>query len=121
MTLKSEKTVNKKNIYIVTFDYADKIFIMLSASLGILRIVSHATVVVIPVGIAGASLTLIFIVTTGVIKKLLSVTKKKKKKHNEIMVQARNELNIVETLLSSALSDFEISHEEFAKIIDKKS
>ena len=57
--------------------------------------------------------------TTGVVKKLLSVTKKKKKKHNKIMVLARNKLNIEETLLSSALSDFDISHEEFAKIIDK--
>ena len=36
------------------------------------------------------------------------------------MVPARNKLNIVETLLTSALSDFDISHEEFAKIIDEK-
>ena len=36
------------------------------------------------------------------------------------MVLARNKLIIVETLLSSALSDFDISHEEFAKIIDEK-
>ena len=36
------------------------------------------------------------------------------------MVLARNKLNIVETLLSSALSDFDISHKEFAKIIDEK-
>ena len=36
------------------------------------------------------------------------------------MVLARNNLNIVETLVSSALSDFDISHEEFAKIIDEK-
>ena len=50
----------------------------------------------------------------------MSVTKKKKKKHDKIMVLARNKLNIVETLLSSALSDFDISHEEFAKTIDKK-
>ena len=56
--------------------------------------------------------------TTGVVKKLLSVTKKKKKKHNKIMVLARNKLNIAETLLSSALSDFDISHKELAKIID---
>ena len=58
--------------------------------------------------------------TTGVVKKLSSVTKKKKKKHNKIMVLARNKINIVETLLSSALSDFDISQEEFAKIIDEK-
>ena len=112
--------INKKNKYIVAFDYADKVFVTLSASFGTLSIASHASVVGIPVGIAGASLTLIFTVTTGVVKKLLSVTKKKKNKHNKIMVLARNKLNIVETLLSSALSDFDISHEEFAKIIDEK-
>ena len=100
--------------------YADKVFITLSASFGTLSIASHATVVGIPVGIAGVSLTLIFTVTTDVVKKLLSVTKKKKKKHNKIMVLARNKLNIVETLLSSALSDFDISNEEFVKIIDEK-
>ena len=112
--------INKINKYIVAFDYADKVFITLSASFGTLSIASHASVVGIPVGIAGASLTLIFTGTTGVVKKLLRVTKKKKKKHNKIMVLARNNLNIVETLLSSALSDFDISHEEFAKIIDEK-
>ena len=36
------------------------------------------------------------------------------------MVLARNKLNIIETLLSSALSDLDISHKEFAKIINEK-
>ena len=98
--------INKINKYIVAFDHADKVFITLSASFGTLSIASHATLVGIPAGIAGASLSLIF---TGAVKKLLSVTKKKKKKHNKIMVLARNKLNIAETLLSSALSDFDIS------------
>ena len=71
--------VNKINKYIAAFDYADKIFITLFASFGTLSIASDATVVGIPVGIAGASLTLIFTVTTGVIKKLSSVTKKRKR------------------------------------------
>ena len=82
---------------------------------------SHATVVGIPVGIAGASLTLIFIVTTGVVKKLLNITRKKKKKHNKIITLARNKLNIAETLISQALIDFDISHEEFSKIIYEKN
>ena len=71
-----------KNIskYIAAFDYADKLFITLSASFGTLSIVSHATIVGIPVGITGASLTLIFTVTTGIVKKLLNITRKKKKK-----------------------------------------
>ena len=56
----------------------------LSASFRTLSIVSHATVVGIPVGKAGASLTVIFTVTTGVVKKLLNVMRKKKKKHNKL-------------------------------------
>ena len=47
--------------------YADKIFITLSASFGTLSLVSHATVVGIPVGIAGGSLTVLFTVTTGIV------------------------------------------------------
>ena len=81
--IKERKDIAKKvSKYIFAFDYADKLFITLSASFGALSIVSHATVVGIPAGIAGASLTLIFTVTTGVVKKLLNITRKKKKKHN---------------------------------------
>ena len=82
---------------------------------------SHATVVGIPDGIAGASLTVIFTVTTVVVKKILNITRKKKKKHNKVITLARNKLNIIETLISQALIDFDISHEEFSKIIYEKN
>ena len=78
--IKERKDIVKKiSKYIVAFDYADKVFITLSASFGTLSIASYATIVEIPVGIAGASLTLIFTVTTGVVKTLLNITRKKKK------------------------------------------
>ena len=93
---------------------------MLSASFGSLSIASHATVVGIPVGIADASLTLVFTACMGVVKTLLSATKKKKKKHNKIMMHASTSLSTIETILSSSLIDFNISHEEFTKIIDEK-
>ena len=81
--IKERKDIIKKvSKYIVAFDYADKLFITLAASFGTLNITSHATIVGIPVGIAGASLTLIFTVTTGLVKQLLNITRKKKKKHN---------------------------------------
>ena len=73
--------VKKINKYIVSIDYLDKIFIALSASFGTLSIASHATVIGIPAGIAGASLTLIFTISTGINKSLLRVTKKRKKTH----------------------------------------
>ena len=69
--------------------------ITLSESFGTLSIASYATVVGIPAGIAGASLTLIFTVTTGVVKTLLNITRKKKKKHNKIIALARSKLNIL--------------------------
>ena len=120
--IKERKDIVKKiSKYIVAFDYEDKVFITLSASFGTLSIVSHATVVGIPVGIAGISLTVIFTVTTGVVKKLLNIIRKKKKKHNKIITLARNKLNIIETLISRALTDFDISHEEFSKIIYEKN
>ena len=116
--IKERKYIVKKiSKYIIAFDYADKLFITLSASFGTLSLASYATAVGIPAGIAGASLTLIFTVTTGVVKKLLNITRKKKKKHNKIIALARSKLNIIETLISQALIDFEISHEEFLKII----
>ena len=105
----SKDIIKKLNKYIVAFDYADKVFITLSASFGTLSIASYATIVGIPVGIAGASLTLIFIMTTGVVKTLLNITRKKKKKHNKIIALARSKLNIIENLMSQALIDFEIT------------
>ena len=119
--IKERKDIVKKiSKYIVAFDYAEKRFITLSAPFGTLSIVSHATIVGIPIGIAGTSLTLIFTVATGVVKKLLNITRKKKKKHNKIIALTRSKLNIIETLISQALIYFEISHEEFSKIIYEK-
>ena len=120
--IKERKGIIKKlNKYLVSFDYLDKISITLSASFGTLNIVSHATVVGIPVGIAGSSLTLIFTLGTGINKSLLKVTKKLKKKHNKIIALAKNKLNTIDTLLSSALNDSKISHEEFSNIITEKN
>ena len=120
--IKERKDIIKKiSKYIVAFDYADKVFITLSASFGTLSIASYATVVGIPAGIAGASLTLIFTITTGVVKTLLNITRKKKKKHNKIIALARSKLNIIENLISHALIDFEITHKEFSKVIYEKN
>ena len=64
-------------------------------------------------------MTLIFTIGTGISKSLLTVTKKRKKKHNKIIALAKNKLNTIDTLLSSALNDSEISHEEFTNIINE--
>ena len=48
------------------------------------------------VGIASASFTLIFHLTTGIIKKLLSIARNKKKKHHKILMFPKSKLNSVE-------------------------
>ena len=118
--IKERKDIIKKlNKYLVSFDYLDKIFITLSASFGTLRIASQATVIGIPAGITGASLTLIFTIGTGISKSLLKVTKKKK--DNKIIALAKIKLNTIDTLLSSAVNDSKISHEDFTNIITEKN
>ena len=79
-----------------------------------------ASVVGAPVGIASASFTLIFSLTTGIVKKLLNITRNKKKKHDKILMLAKSKLDSIETLVSQALIDMEISHEEFNAIIREK-
>ena len=118
--IKERKDIIKKlNIYLFNFDYLDKIFITLSASFATLSIASCTSVVGIPAGIIGVSLTLVFTIGTGISKSLLKLTKKRKKKHNEIIVLPKNKLNMIDTLLSSALNDSEIRHEEFTNIINE--
>ena len=67
------------NKYVTLFDYIDKILIVLSATSSGVSIISFTSIVGAPVGIASASLTLIFSLTTGIVKKLLNITRNKKK------------------------------------------
>ena len=103
------------------FDYIDKVLIILSATSGEVSIIWLTSVVGAPVGIASARFTLIFSITTGIVKKLLSITRNKKKKHDKILISAKSKLNGIEILVSQALIDLEISHEEFITILKEKN
>ena len=109
--INQRKSCSKKlSKYVTAFDYVDKILIVESAT----------SVVRAPVGIGSASFTLIFSLTTGITKKLLSITRNKKKKHDQILMLAKCKLNSIEALVSQALINMEISHEEFNAIIREK-
>ena len=77
-----------------------QILIILSATTGGISIISFTTTIGAPVGIASASFTLIFSITTGIIKKLLDITRKKKKRHYKILMLAESKFNSIETLMS---------------------
>ena len=70
----------KLSKYITAFDYIDNTLIVLSVTSGRIRIISFTSIIGVPAGLASASFTLIFSLTTEIIKKLLRVTRKRKKK-----------------------------------------
>ena len=82
---------------IASFDYIDNHLTVLSTTSGSNSIASFATVIGAPVGIGGASFSLTFPMSTGIMKRLLKTTPNKKKKHNKIVMLARSELNSIES------------------------
>ena len=119
--INQRKICSKKlSTYVAAFDFIDKILIVLGATSGGVSIISFTSVVEAPVAIASASITLIFSLSLGIIKQLLSITRSKNKKHDKILMLARSKLNSIETVVSQALRDMEISHEEFVQFLRRK-
>ena len=113
------KKLIKENHH-TAFAYIDRILIVLSATTAAVSIISFTSIVGATVGIPSTSFTLIFSLTTGIVKKLLNITRNKKKKHNKILMLAKSKLNRIKTLICEALIDMEINHEEFIIILKGK-
>ena len=97
----------KINKYVAAFHYTDKVLTVISATSGGVCIILSVSVAEAPIETAGASFTLFFSLTTGIMKKLLSITSK-------------NKLNSIETLVPQALIGMEISPKEFIRILKEK-
>ena len=92
---------------VAVFDYTDQALIALSATSGGVSIISFTSIVGAPVVIASASLTLLFSLTTGIVNKLLNITRNKKKKHDKILMLTKSKLSSIETVMSQGLIDRE--------------
>ena len=109
--INQKKLCSKKlSKYVTTFDYIDKILILLSATTGGICIVSHVTIVQAAIRIISAGFTIVPFLATGIIKELLNTTRNKRKKHDKILMLAKSKLNSIETLVSQGLIEMEISH-----------
>ena len=117
-----ERELISKNLskYIASLDYFDKSLNVLSILSGSISIASFATVIGAPAGIIGASCGFTFSITSGFVKKFLKTIRNKKKKHNKIVMLARSKLNSIENKISKALTDNEISYEDFQTIINEE-
>ena len=120
--IREKESMSKRvSKYIASFNYFDKSLIVLSATSGGNSIASFPTVIGAPVGMASASFSFAFVITTVIVKKLLKATQKKKKKHSKIVMLARSKLNSIESKTSKALINNEISHEDFKTIINEEN
>ena len=119
--IKERELMSKKlSEYISIFNYFDKSLIVLSVTIGSISIASFATIVGVPVGPASVSLCLTFPLCTGLVRKLLKATRNKKKKHNKIVMLARSKLNSIESKISEAMMNNQISYENFMTIINEE-
>ena len=97
--IKERELMSKRvSKYIASFDYFDKSLIVLSVTTGSISIASFAAVIGAPVGMMSASFSLAFLITTGIVKKLIKTTGNKKKKHNKTVMLARSKLNRIKAL-----------------------
>ena len=99
--------------YNASFGYYD-------VATGSISTAPFATIIGAPVGIMSASCSLAFSITTGFVKKFLKTIRNKKKKHNKIVMLARSKLNSIESKISEALINNEISHEDFMTILNEE-
>ena len=67
-----------------------------------------------------SSVSSLFFLRIGIIKKLLYETKKRKKKQNKLFYLSKNKVDCIEMLISQSITDLNISHEEFKFIANKK-
>ena len=119
--IKERELMSKRlSKYIASFDYFDKSLIVLLAKSGSTSMALFARVIGTPVGIASTSLSLPFSLSTGLVKKLLKTTRNKKKKHNKTVMLAKSKLNRIESKISEALINYQISHEDFMIIINEE-
>ena len=101
-----------------TLNYIEHFLISISTITGRASISDFASLVGIPIGITSSAIGLKVCPITAGIKKYNSIINKKKNKHDKIVLLAKSKSNSVGVLISQALIDSFISHDEFVLIND---
>ena len=97
-------------------NYIDHLLIEISTITECVSISAFASSVSIPIGITSSDIGLRICVIAAEIKKYKSIIKKKRRKHDKIVLLQKSKLNNIKALISKALIDSNISHDEFVLI-----
>ena len=115
--INQNELMSKKNkkVYGV-LNYMEHLFILISTVTGCISISGFASLVGIPIGIMSVEIGLKICVIIARIKEYKLIINKKKKRHGQVLSLAKSKLNSIEVLISRALIDSNISHNEFVLI-----
>ena len=94
----------------------DHSLIVISTITGCVSISAFTPLAGILIGITSSAIGFNICVITAWIEKYKSINKKKKKNHDKIILLAHSKLNSIEVLISEALTDSNINHDEFVLI-----
>ena len=113
-TEKMSKALKKYTIALV---YADNtLFVLLGRSSGVF-ICSFTTVTEM---IASVSINLVFLISNNIVKIFLKTMRRKKNKHRKIALLGRSKLKNIVKIMFYALTDSDISYDEFTLMINKE-
>ena len=99
-----------------TRNYIEHFLILASAVTGYISISGFASLLGIPIEVTSSATRLKICLVAAAIKNYKPIIKKKKKKLGKIVLSAKSKLNSIEVLISKALIDSNISHDEFVLI-----
>ena len=97
-------------------NYIEHLLILICTFIVPVSISAFASLVGITIGITSSAIGLQVCVIVAGIENCKSVIKKKKWKHDKIVLLAKSKLNGRELLISEALIDLDITHDEFVLI-----
>ena len=96
---------SKLSKYLTGFDYAEKILTVFLTVFSDTNIFAHVKGEKQLLGLITSVFSLLFCLSSGVVKNLQQETKTRKKNHNKFLYLAKNKLDCVEMLVSQSVMD----------------
>ena len=107
------KLISRKHKKVcTTLNYIEHFLILASTITACISISALVSLLGIPIGITSSEIGLKICAIAAGIKKYKSIIKKKKKKHDKIVLLEKSKLNSIQVLISKALINSNISHDE---------
>ena len=113
---KNQLMSQKYKTVCTTLNYIEHFLILACTITGSISISTFIFLLGIPTGIMSSTIGFKICAKAIGIKKYKSIIAKKKKKHDKIVLLTKSNLNSIEVLISKALIDSNISHDEFVLV-----